>query len=648
MSGFNDSIVGGMGKLIRALVESPNYVPGVSGWAIKKDGSAEFNNLTVRNAIQTGGTITGTTILGYAVTTPRGPFFQSFEGTTGGWSAVSGTLAVDTTVFATDGVDSLALTCNGGATPKASSPAQACVPFDPVSVAIDVFTTATLNAQVGIDWFSDAAGTVLISSSVSGDVALANTSATIKAADNAPSNALSFRLWFEVDGTPANGTIIYGDNVNGSGNLAFSASPTGGTDSVGNHYNQGIGINGLSGLTSAFTVQDAFGQNTLASIDGSGNVTGQLVTASQDAIVGGDSLLSTIIPGLSQGEVARTNVFASSLPAPAVATTAEFFLYELDFQSIAGRSYLLVIEEIQVALGSAGKVSVNVYGTTDGTQPTSASTKICTGESRYPSTSNLTIRLNPVVHQFASTAGALWRFLVSLNSTGVDGGAAPTIQVTQLGANPGDDAEANTNARFSIYDMGLSIPNTGRVILATASGSGGGTTTKTKTYTATHTYSYSGSDGTFPNSKLDTDGKAYQGGDVSHTFNGKSKTWIKFDSATIAADLAGSTINSVKLKLNNNHSWFFSGMTVSVGWDTKSSFGSTAGDPSGHTSLKEYHINDGATLTQDIGTQFGVAFRDSGATTIVLFKNSNNLNYYGYFAGAGESGPPQLIINYTK
>jgi hypothetical protein len=40
-------VVGGT-VLRRAAIASPNYVAGVSGWTINQDGSAEFNNLTIR------------------------------------------------------------------------------------------------------------------------------------------------------------------------------------------------------------------------------------------------------------------------------------------------------------------------------------------------------------------------------------------------------------------------------------------------------------------------------------------------------------------------------------------------------------------------------------------------------------------------
>lgn len=45
--GFQNPIVGGTALRIPAI-QSPNYTPGVSGWIVKINGDAEFNNLTVR------------------------------------------------------------------------------------------------------------------------------------------------------------------------------------------------------------------------------------------------------------------------------------------------------------------------------------------------------------------------------------------------------------------------------------------------------------------------------------------------------------------------------------------------------------------------------------------------------------------------
>jgi len=48
MSGFENNVINNANALIRAAMHSPNYVTGVSGWTINKDGSAEFNNLSLR------------------------------------------------------------------------------------------------------------------------------------------------------------------------------------------------------------------------------------------------------------------------------------------------------------------------------------------------------------------------------------------------------------------------------------------------------------------------------------------------------------------------------------------------------------------------------------------------------------------------
>lgn len=48
MAGFSNPIIGGDGALVYPSVHSPDYSPGTAGWTVNKDGSAEFNNLTVR------------------------------------------------------------------------------------------------------------------------------------------------------------------------------------------------------------------------------------------------------------------------------------------------------------------------------------------------------------------------------------------------------------------------------------------------------------------------------------------------------------------------------------------------------------------------------------------------------------------------
>lgn len=47
MAGFSHDIAGGNGNLVVTSVQSPNFVHGVSGWRIARDGSAEFHSISL-------------------------------------------------------------------------------------------------------------------------------------------------------------------------------------------------------------------------------------------------------------------------------------------------------------------------------------------------------------------------------------------------------------------------------------------------------------------------------------------------------------------------------------------------------------------------------------------------------------------------
>jgi hypothetical protein len=82
--GFNNSILAGQGTLIRTMIQSPNYVPGVSGWTINKDGSAEFNNLSIRGTFNgTNYTINSDGAFFYSGTPAAGNLIQSLTSHTG-------------------------------------------------------------------------------------------------------------------------------------------------------------------------------------------------------------------------------------------------------------------------------------------------------------------------------------------------------------------------------------------------------------------------------------------------------------------------------------------------------------------------------------------------------------------------------------
>ena len=71
---FQNEIAGGQGTITRPGLQSEDYVPGVSGWRIFRNGNAEFNDGTFR------GTVTASTFEGTEfIISPDGAFF--YDGT---------------------------------------------------------------------------------------------------------------------------------------------------------------------------------------------------------------------------------------------------------------------------------------------------------------------------------------------------------------------------------------------------------------------------------------------------------------------------------------------------------------------------------------------------------------------------------------
>lgn len=56
---FSNDIAGGI-TLVRPALRSPNYAAGTSGWTVNLDGSAEFNNVTIRGTLQSSNYVAGT------------------------------------------------------------------------------------------------------------------------------------------------------------------------------------------------------------------------------------------------------------------------------------------------------------------------------------------------------------------------------------------------------------------------------------------------------------------------------------------------------------------------------------------------------------------------------------------------------------
>jgi hypothetical protein len=99
---FRNPILGAGGStLLRPAIQSPNYLTGVRGWAVKRDGSAEFNNIVIR-----GGTVVSGIALYYDGTPALGNLILSIAAAAG-VDSLGNAYAAGLTLYSSDGTINL-------------------------------------------------------------------------------------------------------------------------------------------------------------------------------------------------------------------------------------------------------------------------------------------------------------------------------------------------------------------------------------------------------------------------------------------------------------------------------------------------------------------------------------------------------------
>lgn len=142
MSGFSNYLVTKTGFLVRTVVKSVNFVTGVSGWAIFKNGNAEFNSVTIR-----GGEVISGTNLYYSGTPALGNLVAS-ESAAGGTDAKGNVYLPGNVTYSGGGV--LAVAISGTAIQAWSAPGPAG-PWSATGGTISVFATNfNVSAPAGI------------------------------------------------------------------------------------------------------------------------------------------------------------------------------------------------------------------------------------------------------------------------------------------------------------------------------------------------------------------------------------------------------------------------------------------------------------------------------------------------------------------
>lgn len=521
----NDPVVGG-NVLRRPAIESPNFVPGVSGWAINADGTAQFNQLTL--IVQTS----GAAVLIYGGTAAPGTLI-------GSWASAAG-------------VDQYGNSFPAGL-------------FANQGLLQGVLLT---NPQI--------VGATILSSILTGPQVTAAA----------------------ISGGTMTETAITFDSTGGS-LLVYTSSTTTVTQTVANDYT----ITFPAGVTSADV--------SCWGADGGGD--------------GGSTVQGGV--GAGGGGFARTQNYP---------VTPGTYTYTVGAGGQNG------------VTGSAGQDGGYSFFDNGGVYAGPGSGGGGIGGSGG------TDNFGTITHnggngggdgtQSSGGCGAGGRAV----STGNGGnGAKSTTSAGAVGGSAGSGTGGHTGGSGGASGGNGSASGGG-------AGAGSAVTNINKVYQATSSAAYFGSDassGAPPNGKRNStpsNGTMYQGGETAGggSFNGTQKGMAIWPQSTIAADFAGATIDSITLRLSNIHSWFNSGMSLSLGYTNNGSLPATYSG--GATFLGTFTTAEGQTKNYAMPKSYATALVAGTAKSLVMGPGpgSFNLNYYGYFYGAqGASGNnPQLTI----
>lgn len=358
--------------------------------------------------------------------------------------------------------------------------------------------------------------------------------------------------------------------------------------------------------------------------------------------VDGQDLTGDVIPSLSQGAVAYGQVYDGLSKNIGPGNTNGMRVYTFAVADLDdSRIYALHWHVTMNFGGTADMGAVRLTYETDGSTPTDYSPVLPGTENRFIASNNPNNRYGPTVNcmtVYRPPAGTdQVKFAICVEA--FDG----SLQVKSN--------TAVTKAELYMLDLGAksnAINSITQNNLDTGGDGGTPQSTYTKTYYPTWTQSYDG------------DGSKRAGGDGGNCYqgyysgtHGRTTSLVGYDWSKIQNDLAGATIESVKLVTRARHSYYGAGMDVVVHQHNNGSEPATFSD--GGELARKNNVTAGETATIDLGTTFGNHLRD-GTMKGVAFDSyysgmpdsSTGRNFYGYLYGAGSGSAPKLKVTFQK
>lgn len=171
--------------------------------------------------------------------------------------------------------------------------------------------------------------------------------------------------------------------------------------------------------------------------------------------------------------------------------------------------------------------------------------------------------------------------------------------------------------------------------------------TRQNTWTATWGQAYRANGGTTGANNA----YLYQGSSGGDSYNGRQRSLIGFDHASIQSALAGSQIAAVEMWLYMRHTYWNDGGTLWFGLHNNASKpGSWAGQV-GMDFVSQAHVPSVGGVWVGLSTAFGSILRDGGAKGVTLQAPNDDRTFYGYAAGGPGTGGdimPRIRITYVK
>lgn len=138
-------------------------------------------------------------------------------------------------------------------------------------------------------------------------------------------------------------------------------------------------------------------------------------------------------------------------------------------------------------------------------------------------------------------------------------------------------------------------------------------------------------------------------GSSGDSYNGRQRSLVGFDYASIQSALAGSQVTGVEVYIDVRHTYWNNGGTLWLGMHSNTAKPGSWGGTIGRDFVSSLAVPNSGARWYSVSTEFGSRLRDGSARGITFQAPNDDRTYYGYAAGGpGSPSVPKIRITYVK